>query len=140
MSTMAGLRTHAKIQTRRTKCAYCGCRAGKAVKTRLCNGTYRVWLRCNGCGENVQGKGHYLRHNAVHIERLPLHEDHTENASGCERCGSKEGVELHHWAPRELFGDDRDFWPTGWLCPKHHEEWHAIMGSNGGSHRRKADG
>lgn len=130
MGAIAGLRLDAKMHSGGTKCVYCDCRAGRAVKTRLCNGTYHVWLRCRACGENMLGKGIYLRHKAVELETLPLHIDHTEGTPLCERCGTDEGVELHHWAPREWFEDDCDLWPTGWLCPICHAEWHLTIGSN----------
>jgi|ERR1700722_1850699 len=45
----------------------------------------------------------------------------------CERCGAV-GVELHHWAPRAVFGvEEADKWPTSALCPKCHTEWHRRM-------------
>ena len=44
----------------------------------------------------------------------------------CERCGSGNGTQLHHWAPRAIF-DDPDDWPTGWLCPECHTFWHNSM-------------
>jgi hypothetical protein len=43
----------------------------------------------------------------------------------CERCGAV-GTELHHWAPRAIF-NDADEWPTSWLCPEHHSQWHQAM-------------
>jgi hypothetical protein len=45
----------------------------------------------------------------------------------CRRCGVPGAVEEHHWAPRWVFGDDADNWPTDMLCPVCHREWHAKM-------------
>jgi hypothetical protein len=46
-------------------------------------------------------------------------------------CGYKgcpdEGHDLHHFAPKNTFGDDADNWITGFLCRAHHNEWHSRM-------------
>jgi hypothetical protein len=40
---------------------------------------------------------------------------------------SQPGEDLHHWAPKCLFGSDlADLWPKSYLCPSHHSEWHAV--------------
>lgn len=44
----------------------------------------------------------------------------------CRRCRAF-GVEVHHWAPRAVFGDEADKWPTDALCTACHREWHARM-------------
>jgi hypothetical protein len=68
-------------------------------------------------------------------QRLPEHiiESATVIASNidpnrkCERCGrSANGVEMHHWAPFQVF-EDFHSWPTSWLCPNCHLEWHRKM-------------
>lgn len=46
--------------------------------------------------------------------------------SPCERCGSHERVEVHHWAPSYLF-DDSHLWPMSTLCRKCHTRWHRIV-------------
>ena len=51
----------------------------------------------------------------------------------CRVCGIHE-VELHHWAPRALFGDDADLWPMDFLCRECHSRWHtAVTPTLGGS-------
>ena len=47
----------------------------------------------------------------------------------CAVCGSYQ-VELHHFAPKYLFGDDSDNWPTAYLCREHHKQWHDIVTPN----------
>jgi hypothetical protein len=38
------------------------------------------------------------------------------------------GIDMHHWAPRNVFGYwDCDNWPVSYLCKDHHREWHARM-------------
>ena len=47
------------------------------------------------------------------------------DAHRCAKCGSR-GAELHHWAPRAIFGpDEADHWPKDYLCKACHAEWHA---------------
>lgn len=41
----------------------------------------------------------------------------------CAKCGSRH-AELHHWAPRAIFGDEADEWPTDYLCVPCHDRWH----------------
>lgn len=44
----------------------------------------------------------------------------------CVVCGWPEG-ETHHWAPRALFKDESEEWPTDYLCKACHERWHKIV-------------
>lgn len=42
----------------------------------------------------------------------------------CVVCGSR-NAELHHWAPRAIFGNDEcEQWPKDYLCKEHHDQWH----------------
>ncbi len=73
------------------------------------------------------------RVNALRMESrdysLPP-EDHEESHrapnSPCADCGAPE-TELHHWAPRALFGDEADQWPTTNLCSRCHARWHQML-------------
>jgi hypothetical protein len=38
-------------------------------------------------------------------------------------CGSKQ-VQMHHWAPKMVFGWRADAYGTLPLCKDHHDEWH----------------
>jgi len=40
------------------------------------------------------------------------------------KCGELAHCELHHIAPRAIFGDECDEWPMLWLCRVCHERWH----------------
>ena len=43
----------------------------------------------------------------------------------CVVCGERK-AELHHWAPKFLFGGEQaELWPKDFLCKKCHDEWHA---------------
>ena len=56
------------------------------------------------------------------IENLPVHG--LPDQQRCHRCGER-GAELHHWAPKAIFGkDEAEHWPKDWLCPKCHAFWH----------------
>jgi hypothetical protein len=47
----------------------------------------------------------------------------------CIRCGGRDGVQGHHWAPRSVFGfEDAQSWPQAPLCQSCHSEWHGKMG------------
>lgn len=46
------------------------------------------------------------------------------NFGPCAACGRVGAREVHHWAPRHLFGDEADRWPTADLCRTCHAEWH----------------
>jgi len=51
-----------------------------------------------------------------------------ESIAPCERCGTAEGTQVHHWAPRAIFGYiESDRWPTANLCPSCHSLWHRLM-------------
>lgn len=47
--------------------------------------------------------------------------EHTCAVFGCGRTDTQ----LHHFAPQNKFGAQADDWPTAYLCPVHHAEWHA---------------
>ena len=48
-------------------------------------------------------------------------------APRCAKCGAR-GAELHHWAPRAMFGtEEADRWPTDHLCKTCHDEWHRLV-------------
>ena len=42
----------------------------------------------------------------------------------CVVCGAR-GAEMHHWAPRAIFGKDEcEQWPKDFLCKSCHDLWH----------------
>jgi hypothetical protein len=56
----------------------------------------------------------------------------------CEVCSTTGTTEVHHWAPRHLFGAEADKWPMGHLCRKCHQKWHAIVTPNMSRQKGKA--
>jgi hypothetical protein len=92
------------------------------------SGGYHPMALCLTCGELVSlpagsGKGDWVfKDNRIRREVHP-----------CARCGSEDGTEEHHWAPRAIFGfAEADRWPTSWLCPPCHRTWHNEMRKAGG--------
>lgn len=87
------------------------------------NGSHVVWIRCDDCGSNARGNGKWLAHTYDNWRDLPVFEDRRRDRPPCQVCGEW-GTEIHHWAPKELFGDEADLWPTAYLCPPCHGRWH----------------
>jgi len=55
--------------------------------------------------------------------------------------GSDWRLERHHWAPAALFGKDSDYyWPTSYLCKKHHSEWHRVTATKAVAKARREAG
>lgn len=105
----------------------------RIVKQVAANGSEQVFIQCVNCGHNVTedktGKpGKFLRKPA-NIESLPVVNDYRDLVQKCEVCGAA-GVELHHWAPVHIFGDDAYRWPTAFLCVKCHSKWHSLVTPN----------
>lgn len=94
------------------------------------NGIRMAVLRCVACWTKLQDCA-----AAKVSETLPVWADARATAPVCERCGSTDGTELHHWAPNHLFHDAHD-WPTSYLCRWCHALWHRMITPNMG--RRSA--
>lgn len=88
---------------------------------------------CSRCSKIQPAKhgGHYigkeelkrfLSSDETSLSQIPIHE--IKDAPRCERCGER-GAELHHWAPKEIFGEEEaELWPKDYLCPTCHRDWH----------------
>ena len=92
------------------------------------NGKEIAHLKCLRCGQLQRTIG--ARKLGIDASSAPLYRDN-RNDDACERCGSTDGVELHHWAPWYLFADAHQ-WPTSYLCPPCHQYWHRIVTPNMG--------
>lgn len=88
------------------------------------NGSRHAYRGCVDCGRPVEG-GRWLPD--VNIDELPVVLDERLSRPPCIRCGAF-GTELHHFAPRAIFGkDEAELWPTAWLCTGCHDFWHRMM-------------
>jgi hypothetical protein len=90
------------------------------------SGGIHIKAVCPVCGHNLKGSGQWISKKAIPLEileSLPTLDDYTIHLPPCEVCGGI-GVELHHWAPKELFPETFELWPKSYLCKQHHDEWH----------------
>lgn len=111
-------------------CKRCGVESDhQLARNQTMSGAVQVGLLCCKCrGWTVDRKGRLwiplaeVRSTGIEPAELPVANAIAPDMR-CARCGSR-GVELHHWAPRALFGADADAWPKDYLCRPCHEEWH----------------
>jgi hypothetical protein len=108
-------------------CPYCG---GTPILWRQINGNGAqvVVARCSNCDRVPNMKQPFLpKAEHPNWQAYPLYQDNTEFSEPCviRGCGRKD-TELHHFAPRALFGNEADDYPTGWLCQYHHDRWHEL--------------
>lgn len=96
------------------------------------NKAIHVGWQCLTCNNHVPDRKSriWIPHDellahAQDPELLPVARDLSVEVR-CSRCGCR-GAELHHWAPRHLFGDDADKWPKDYLCKSCHDEWHDLV-------------
>jgi hypothetical protein len=108
----------------------CSCTSDalEIVRIKCQNGRDQYRLLCPDCRRTPSALSKSLLTDEQR-EQARLLRDHTDRKEihPCERCGSIDDVEVHHWAPRSIF-DDADDWPTSWLCRPCHREWHRKTG------------
>jgi hypothetical protein len=84
-----------------------------------------IWC-CSQCDYRSSPVPHYLAESMgiPNIRSLPTISSYAGLFGRCivHGCESDE-VELNHFAPRAIFGQDAENWPTGYLCVRHHREW-----------------
>lgn len=92
---------------------------------RASNGYEHPRLRCRRCYSTL-GAPKLRDINPANADGLIA----TPITESCARCGRKDAIEIHHWAPRHLFPDAEN-WPTSPLCPTCHRTWHVTTGTAG---------
>lgn len=105
--------------------------------SRFVNGSsHFVWV-CSVCDRPVASNaasGIYIPHDRV-LEHLTVGEINAlpllmpDLSARCVVCGDR-NCELHHWAPRHLFGEECEKWPKDYLCVKCHARWHELLTPN----------
>lgn len=98
-------------------------------KTVMGSGEFHIGAVCPNCGHNLKGKGVWIKQDKIPfeiMESLPTLSDYSLDLPPCAVCGER-GVQLHHWAPKELFPETFEEWPQSYLCKKHHDEWHKAV-------------
>lgn len=104
------------------------------------NGVVQLKARCRDCGKAVGPLPHAIGVQWKVWDRLEWckRNERAWDYPPCSYYGCPEdGVDDHHFAPRNTFGLDADNWPCLPLCKKHHVEWHQRM--DGYSRTRKYD-
>lgn len=91
-------------------------------------GTRLARFQCDICG--ALGKVMPYAFMAPTLD-MPVHHSNVDPSLECARCGANDGVEEHHWGPRAIF-NDADSWPTDWLCPMCHRDWHRTIDTDHG--------
>ena len=81
----------------------------------------RAWLPRSERGDPMQ----YPERRSPTLDREP---DIDER---CAVCDAEGPTECHHFAPRALFGDEANRWPTAHICRPCHERWHSLVWRGG---------
>lgn len=114
-------------------CKRCGvAKLHVLTRNQTLNGAAMVGWLCSACLSWTTDKRGRLwiplaeiRAIGVIVEDLPLRST-IAACERCARCGAR-NVEVHHWAPRALFGEKAERWPKDYLCPACHGEWHRTV-------------
>lgn len=98
------------------------------AKQYTASGALQVFDWCTVCERIIHhAEKLWIPHTqAGDIENLPILNDYRPQNPPCVVCGGS-GTEEHHWAPRNIFGEDANMWPMSYLCRMHHTEWHDRM-------------
>jgi hypothetical protein len=100
--------------------------AGELAVRIATNGSRGVLAWCDECSRWSSDAiaTAYVCGRGIDLSALPVATDHRGLLAICsvKGCGSDD-VELDHFAPRGIFGEEADEWPTAFLCRKHHAEW-----------------
>ena len=78
------------------------------------DGGFHIQASCPGCRANLKANGQWVSHKNIPGElltSLPTLDDYSTNNPSCVVCKAR-GTQLHHWAPKELFGEaEAERWP-----------------------------
>lgn len=105
-------------------CPFCN---GQVIHYRQvnANGAKVIILRCSTC-HKIPDPKHPFYSVTEDWVTLPFWYDYSQDSIPCCVIDCKNiGTELHHFAPRHLFGNSND-WPVGFLCGYHHDLWHKL--------------
>lgn len=120
------------------KCRKCESDKMKIGITNISSGATVFPRYCAECGD--VSTSYVRRKDAIQyaIKNGPLEYVKTRTAKFYERknitiicrvCNSK-GAEMHHWAPKHIFGDEAERWPKDLLCRTCHARWHNMVTPN----------
>jgi DNA-directed RNA polymerase subunit M/transcription elongation factor TFIIS len=70
----------------------------------------------------------WLSRNEMKWSDIPtIPADGATDEQRCFVCGDCGPMESHHLAPRAIFGDEAEAWPTVDVCASCHDRWHTMM-------------
>lgn len=114
-------------KTHAMECFRCSGQRIEFRKTIMQNGQLSIGAYCLTCNrlatkETCIPKRRFTERQ---IQEMTIEHDYSRHDNVCcvKGCG-RHDVEWHHFAPKGLFAQAADDWPGGWLCNKHHREWH----------------
>ena len=90
------------------------------------NGSRFVYEGCSQCRARLRPGEWVDQYRRPEAANAPIVQDLRVHNPPCQVCGAW-GTEVHHWAPRALFGIEADHWPTAWLCRVCHKRWHDVI-------------
>lgn len=102
----------------------------------------RVVLWCSSCNRAALAGSSYVpvaAYSDDELRRMPMRTLASTPDAPCEVCGSIAKLERHHLAPRNIFGDACERWPTVLVCRPCHEEWHRKVDGSIDRWRRARD-
>jgi len=96
-----------------------------------CNGIRKYVLKCQECHRSLGTPTKAIAAEMIRrgYEPVILRVNPPTDYNPCSyRDCPEPGIDMHHWAPRNVFGCwDCDNWPVSYLCKDHHREWHTRM-------------
>ena len=90
-----------------------------------------VFYYCVGCARRPDSR--FIRQTDIDLDTLPVAwdywttEERERRTERCAMCFRKAEVDVHHTAPRHLFGEEAEYWPMQSLCRPCHERWHLLV-------------
>lgn len=109
----------------RYSCSKCG---GTGVQHRQPAGSgWQVRLVCIECGHAASTSLKLTDDLRRWLPHMPLHDPRGRMDQSCCVCGKTGPTECHHLAPRAIFKEEAEHWPTVDVCGDCHKRWHRLM-------------
>ncbi len=123
---------------RRPYCTHPDEKLARVITVRGHNQVAWYCFKCADYSRRREGHGaEFIKHSeliGVVIDALPIITDNSSlnwyvdsRKETCAHCGEFGFTDMHHFAPKHLFGDDADNWPTAQLCRACHTLWHRAV-------------
>jgi hypothetical protein len=98
------------------------------VRHRIADGRVQLVWACRCGARSAPVARAEAERQAGDLDDLPLVEGERAVYAPCVVVGCEaDGYHRHHFAPRNVFGQEAEDWPTAPLCVYHHNKWHASM-------------